>query len=236
MNNEEGMKILSVIGQVVIPIIGIIVAIVANCKAKNANKISQVGVDKAEESNRISEKANNTAARALEVSKRENISRFAIEIRDIEWNNDGFLCNKIDEALKVGTFKCRFKIENLSIKKALFMGFEKESSQLRSKGVHVSGENCIEMEHYFSLYCLLKRSPFYDIKIQGKNNQIFAKKQYRYETPIYWDNGVYSCSCKLAFEFGIEEYDNAGRQECKLYLTNQKECSTYDYKIEEIFK
>lgn len=136
----------------------------------------------------------------------------------------------------MGTFKCSFKIENLSTNNALFMGFEKEFSHLKLKGVHVNGKNCIEMEHYFSLYRLLAKKPLYDIKKQGKNNQIFAKKVYMYETPLYWDNGVYSCSCKLAFEFGIEEYDNDGRQECKLYLTNQKECTTYDYKIEEIFK
>lgn len=236
MINEEGRKILSEIVQVVIPIIGIIVAIVANYKSHTANKISQAAVDKAEESNRISKEANNTSARSLEVSKRENISRFAIEIRDIEWNNDGFLCDKIYEALNLGTFKCRFKIENLSTNKALFMGFEKEFSQLRSKGVHISGENYIEIKNYFSLDRLLGKKPLCDIKKQGKNNQIFEKKEYMYETQLYWDNGVYSCSCKLAFEFGIEEYDNNGRQECKLYLTNQKECTTYDYKIEEIFK
>lgn len=57
-----------------------------------------------------------------------------------------------------------------------------------------------------------------------------------HETSLYWNNGIYSCSCELAFELGIKEYDNDGKQECKLYLTSQKECITYDYKIEEIFK
>lgn len=144
--------------KMILSAIGIVVSFRVNRKAKNANKISQVGVDKIEESNRISEEANSTTARALEISKRENMSRFTIEIRDIEWNNDGFLCDKINEVL-IGTFKCRFKGENLSIRKALFMVFKKESSQLRSKGVHVSGENCIEMEHYFFSISLIRKEP-----------------------------------------------------------------------------
>lgn len=40
-----------------------------SCRYHNANKISQAGVEKAEEANRISKEANNTAARSLEVSK-----------------------------------------------------------------------------------------------------------------------------------------------------------------------
>ena len=77
--------------KVIISVLGLVVSILAVLKSHNANKISQAGVEKAEEANRISKEANNTAARSLEVSKRENISRFAIEITDIEWNNDGFL-------------------------------------------------------------------------------------------------------------------------------------------------
>lgn len=234
MINEDIKVIISVLG-LGISAIGLVVSILANLKSHNANKISQAGVEKAEEANRISKEANNTAARSLEVSKRENISRFAIEITDIEWDNDGFLSDTIDEALRCGTFRCRFKVENLSINKALFMGFEKEPSQLRSKGVHVSVENYVQIENNFSLYCLLEKEPIYDVKI-CKNNKLFRKTEWRYETQLYWDNGVYSCSCKLAFEFGIEEYDNDERQECKLYLINQKECATSDYKIEEIFK
>lgn len=226
MINEDIKVIISVLG-LGVSAIGLVVSILANRK-------SQAGVEKAEESNRISKEANNTAARSLEVSKRENMSRFAIEITDIEWNNDGFLSDTIDEALRYGTFKCRFKVENLSINKALFMGFEKEPSQLRSKGVHVSGEKYIEIENYFSLYCLLKKKPIRDYKT-CENNKLFRKTEWQYESQIYWDNGVYSCSCKLTFEFGIEEYDD-GRQKCKLYLTNQKECTTSDYKIQEIFK
>lgn len=233
MINEDIKGIISVLG-LVISAIGLVVSILSNRKAHKANEISQKGVDKAEEANTISKEANNTAVRSLEFSKRENISRFAIEILDIEWNNDGFLSDTIDEALRDGTFKCRFKVQNLSLNKALFMSFVEDVSTLRSKGVHVSGEDYAEIDNYFSLYCLLKKKPNYDVKI-CKNNKLFRKTEWRYETQLYWDNGVYSCSCKLAFEFGIEEYDD-GRQKCKLYLTNQKECTTYDYKIEEIFK
>ena len=233
MINEDIKVIISALG-LGVSAIGLVVSILANLKSHKANKISQAGVEKAEKANSISKEANNTAARSLEVSKRENISRFAIEITDIEWNNDGFLSDTIDKALRCGTFKCRFKVENLSINKALFMGFEKEPSQLRSKGFHVSGENYIEIENYFPLYCLLKKKPICDLKT-CKNNKLFRKTEWRYESQIYWDNGVYSCSCKLTFEFGIEEYDD-GRQKCKLYLTNQEECTTSDYEIQEIFK
>lgn len=45
------------------------------------------------------------------------------------------------------------------------MGFEKEPSQLRSKGVHVSVENYVQIENNFSLDCLLEKEPIYDVKI-----------------------------------------------------------------------
>lgn len=221
MISEEEMKNLSEIAPIVISIIGIVISIIGIFVAIGANQKSK--------------EANNIAAKSLEVSIRENISRFAIEITDIEWHNDGFLSDTIDKALRNGTFKCRFKVENLSLNKALFMGFEEEISPLRSKGVHVSREAYIEIEYYSCLDRLLGKNPLYDGLI-CENNKLFRKTEWRYETQLYWDNGVYSCSCKLAFEFGIEEYDNDGRQECKLYLTNQKECTTSDYKIEGIFK
>lgn len=213
MINENIKVIISVLG-LGVSAIGILVAIVADCRSKEANNI---------------------AAKSLEVSIRENISRFAIEITDIEWHNDGFLSNTIDKALRDGTFKCRFKVKNLSLNKALFMGFEEEISPLRSKGIHVSKEAYIEIEYYSRLDRLLGKTPLYDVLI-CENNKLFRKTKWQYKTQLYWDNGVYNCSCKLAFEFGIEEYDNDGRQECKLYLTNQKECTTSDYKIEGIFK
>lgn len=221
MISEEEMKNLSEIAPIVISIIGIVISIIGTFVAIGANQKSK--------------EANNIAAKSLEVSIRENISRFAIEITDIEWDNDGFLSDTIDEALRCGTFRCRFKVENLSINKALFMGFEKEPSQLRSKGVHVSREAYIEIEYYSRLDRLLGKNPLYDAPI-CENNKLFRNTKWQYKTQLYWDNGVYNCSCKLAFEFGIEEYDNDGRQECKLYLTNQKECTTSDYKIEGIFK
>ena len=67
----------------IISVISVLVACSANSKAKAANRISQAGVKKADEANKISEKANDTAARSLEFSKRENITRFAIDITDI---------------------------------------------------------------------------------------------------------------------------------------------------------
>lgn len=234
MINEYKELIISVLG-LGISLIGIIASFFANRQAHIANKLSQKVVVKAEEANTISKEANNTAVRALEVSKRENISRFSIKIINIKWGNDGYLSDTIDKALGYGTFACRFEIRNLSLNDALYMGFEKDASPLRSKGIHISRESCVEIEYYFPLHCLQEKQPIYDVSMI-KNNKPFRKTEWRYETQLYWDNGVYGCSCKLDFEFGMAEYDNDGRQECKLYLTDQTECTTREYRMEEIFK
>ena len=136
----------------IISAISILVACSANSKAKAANRISQAGVKKADEANKISKEANVTAARSLEFSKRENITRFAIDITDIKWDNDGFSRDTIDDALMFGVAKCKFKIENLSTNKALFVGFNKNGSGLRVDGVHIRGESFQEIESSFKLY------------------------------------------------------------------------------------
>lgn len=234
MINEYKELIIPVLG-LGFSLIGIIASFLAIRQAHIANKLSQKVVVKAEEANTISKEANYAAVRALEVSKRENISRFSIEIINIAWGNDGYLSDTIDKALCCGTFSCRFKIRNLSLNDALYMGFEKDASPLRSKGIHITRENCVEIGYCFPLHCLLKKQPIYDVSII-KNNKPFRKTEWRYETQLFWDNGVYGCSCKLAFEFGMAEYNNDGRQECKLYLTDQTECATHEYRMEEIFK
>ena len=213
----------------IISVISVLFAYSANSKAKAANRISQTGVKKADEANKISEKANDTAARSLEVSKRENITRFAIDIIDIRWDNGGFSSDTIDDALMFGVVKCNFKIENLSTNKALFVGFNKNYSELRADGVHIRGESFQRIESSFKLYKLLSKEPIYD-------EVALQKKEYEYEAPLYWDNGVYSCSCKVAFTIGFKIGFEEEIKRINTYLTNIKECETYDYKIEEIFK
>lgn len=216
------------VGGFVLASLALIVSIFANRQSKKSNDIAKDSVDKAESANILSAEANKIAARSYELSEKNCISRFRVELQEISISNDAYLCDSINEAMRNGTAQCRFAIQDLSGVEAHFITIENHNTiqGLRTEGMELSEKKYVEITHDFQLSRVNTAS-------KEQNNSV--KQVFKHTVYLKWDNGLYSCSCEIVFEFVIEEYYEKGRKQYRLCRSDNNKCKTKNYTMTSVF-
>ena len=202
--------------------IAIIISVISNSKAKEANRLSNVANQISKESNSLANTANIIANDSLKYTQALNLSRFIIEIHSVGIENHGIYADELDTFLSEGRILISFKVHNISQNRALFAEFKSDDKKekLRTTGEIIDPDEENELKYSFAASKFKNKKPEESLS----NGKIYKDTIY-----LHWDNGVLSCSCKVEYELIIEKHKNNNGQMCYRARPNTYKCDIGEY-------
>lgn len=175
---------------------------------------------------------NNVTAEDSDVNTKEtkvveamNGIRISPTLQSVESDSGYWQEDLVDDAMFVGTAKLVFSVKNCSDRDLLSVTFDKHDNKLDEDG------ECIPKESSSELCTTL---PFWD-KNQAKTDVTLSDgKVITCQKRLYWQLGIYVCSCKVEFDVLIKrEQDSAEYNSWTLSPCHDGKCKTSDYKFRE---
>ena len=221
MSSEKISLGLSIIGALT-GVAGFIASIRANGIAKEANKL-------AKKQNKLIEETNKQGAQSIQLTQSTMMSVFDVFLKDISISNDAYLCASIEEAIQKGVIKCKFDVENKSPNDALNSELLHSRSGNRTNGKDIRGNSVSELDYSFHLSSVIDSRPMYNVTTKDPQGNELQKQRYSSNAYLVWDNATNTCSCKVKFEFAIEQYMDNGMVKCRVTKTGNTKCEISDY-------
>ena len=167
-------------------------------------------------------------------NKREPQSDFSLDmsgirisptLQSVESDSGYWQEDLVDDAMFVGTAKLVFSVKNCSDKDLLSVTFDKHDNKLDEDGERIPKESSSE---------LCTTLAFWD-KNQAKTDVTLSDgKVITCQKRLYWQLGIYVCSCKVEFDVLIKrEKDPSEYNRWTLSPCHDGKCKTSEYKFRE---
>ena len=151
--------------------------------------------------------------------------RITPTLQSVESDSGYWQEDLVDDAMFVGTAKLVFSVKNCSDKDLLSVTFDKHDNKLDEDGERIPKESSSE---------LCTTLAFWD-KNQAKTDVTLSDgKVITCQKRLYWQLGIYVCSCKVEFDVLIKrEKDPSEYNRWTLSPCHDGKCKTSEYKFRE---